>query len=163
MERYTEYHGTDQYRATIMIATTINAAVTERSRSSVFDLGFAAMSGGGMAYVGGCSSPANQPTARDFIGSNAITICSRCLKAARRACTSGSFSLKGISTPIRRTFPGCCARAAYGHAAKKGDELASSHGTPPRTRFAPSYSSFDRYRVPNGTYGCRTLSSPMSA
>jgi hypothetical protein len=66
----------DQYRATMMIATTMNAATSERTRSSVFDLGFGAASGGGMAYVGGCSSPANQPTASDFMGSNAIMICS---------------------------------------------------------------------------------------
>jgi hypothetical protein len=32
------------------------------------------VSGGGMAYVGGRSSPANQPTAPDFIGSDAMTI-----------------------------------------------------------------------------------------
>src|ERR1700676_5156163 len=55
-----------QYRATIMIATTMNAAISERTRSSVIDPGFAAVLGGGMAYVGGCSSPANQPTAQDF-------------------------------------------------------------------------------------------------
>jgi hypothetical protein len=66
----------DQYRATMTIATTMNAATSERTRSSVFDLGFGAASGGGIAYVGGCSSPANQPTASDFMGSNAITICS---------------------------------------------------------------------------------------
>jgi hypothetical protein len=66
----------DQYRATMMIATTMNAAISERARSSAFDLGFVAVSGGGMAYVGGCSSPTNQPTASDFIGSDAITICS---------------------------------------------------------------------------------------
>jgi hypothetical protein len=66
----------DQYRATMMIATTMNAATSERTRSSVFDLGFGAASGGGIAYVGGCSSPANQPTASDFMGSNAIMICS---------------------------------------------------------------------------------------
>jgi hypothetical protein len=57
-----------------MIATTMNAATSERTRSSVFDPGFAAMSGGGMVYVGGCGSSANQPTAPDFIGSNAMTI-----------------------------------------------------------------------------------------
>jgi hypothetical protein len=39
-----------------MIATTMNAATSERTRSSVFDLGFAAMSGEGMVYVGGCGS-----------------------------------------------------------------------------------------------------------
>jgi hypothetical protein len=49
----------------MMIATRINAATSERTRSSVFDLGFAAVSGGGTAYVGGCSSPANQPTVPD--------------------------------------------------------------------------------------------------
>ena len=64
----------DQYRATMMIATTMNAAISERARSSAFDLGFVAVSGGGMAYVGGCSSPTNQPTASDFIGSDAMTI-----------------------------------------------------------------------------------------
>jgi hypothetical protein len=52
----------------MMIATTRNAAISERARSSVFDLGFAAAAGGGMAYVGGGRSPpANQPTATDFI------------------------------------------------------------------------------------------------
>jgi len=63
-----------QYRATMMIATTMNAATSERTRSSVFDPGFAAMSGRGMVYVGGCGSAANQATAPDFIGSNAMTI-----------------------------------------------------------------------------------------
>jgi hypothetical protein len=66
----------DQYRATMMIATTMSAATSERARSSVFDLGFGAASGGGMAYFGGCSSPVNQPTAPDFIGSDAMAICS---------------------------------------------------------------------------------------
>jgi len=32
-----------------MIATMMNVATSERARSSVFDLGFAAASGGGMA------------------------------------------------------------------------------------------------------------------
>jgi hypothetical protein len=39
----------DQYRATMMIATTMNAAISDRARSSAFDLRFAAVSGGGMA------------------------------------------------------------------------------------------------------------------
>jgi hypothetical protein len=38
----------DQYRATMMMATTMNAATSERTRSIVFDPGFAAASGGGM-------------------------------------------------------------------------------------------------------------------
>jgi hypothetical protein len=29
-----------------------------------------------MAYFGGCSSPVNQPTAPDFMGSDAMAICS---------------------------------------------------------------------------------------
>jgi hypothetical protein len=60
----------------MMIATTMSAATSESARSSVFDPGFGAASGGGMAYFGGCSSPVNQPTAPDFIGSDAIAICS---------------------------------------------------------------------------------------
>jgi len=60
----------------MMIATTMSAATSERARSSVFDLGFEAASGGGMAYFGGCSSPVNQPTAPDFMGSDAMAICS---------------------------------------------------------------------------------------
>jgi hypothetical protein len=59
-----------------MIATTMNAATSERTRSSVFDLGFAAVSGEGMVYVGGCGSPTSQPTSPDFIGSDGIAICS---------------------------------------------------------------------------------------
>src|SRR5450432_2489510 len=51
----------------MMIATTMSAATSERARSSVFDPGFGAASGGGIAYFGGCSSPVNQPTAPDFI------------------------------------------------------------------------------------------------
>jgi hypothetical protein len=58
----------------MMIATTMNAATSERTRSSVFDPGFATLSNGGMAYIGGCSSSTNQPTAPDFIGSSAMTI-----------------------------------------------------------------------------------------
>jgi hypothetical protein len=43
-----------------MIATTMNAATSERTRSSVFDLGFAAVSGGGPTIEGSC----------DFLGVN---------------------------------------------------------------------------------------------
>jgi hypothetical protein len=61
----------------MMIATTMSAATSESARSSVFDPGFGAASGGGMAaYFGGCSSPVNQPTAPDFMGSDAMAICS---------------------------------------------------------------------------------------
>jgi hypothetical protein len=35
--------GLDQYRATMMIATTMNAAISESARSSVFDRGVAAV------------------------------------------------------------------------------------------------------------------------
>jgi hypothetical protein len=56
----------DEYRATMMIATTMNPSTSERTRSSIFDLGFGAASGGGMAYFGGCSSPVKQPTAPDW-------------------------------------------------------------------------------------------------
>jgi hypothetical protein len=59
-----------------MIATTINTAISERARSSVFDLGFAVAAGGDMAYVDGCNSPTSQPTSPDFIGFDAIAICS---------------------------------------------------------------------------------------
>jgi len=38
----------NQYRATIMIATTMNAATSERVRSRVFDPNFAISSSGGM-------------------------------------------------------------------------------------------------------------------
>jgi len=62
----------DQYRATMMIAKTMNAATSESARSSVFDLGSAVASGGGMIYVGDCNSPTSQPTSPDFIGSDAI-------------------------------------------------------------------------------------------
>jgi hypothetical protein len=64
----------DQYRATIMIATITNAAISERARSSVFDPGFAISSSGGMVYVGDCNSPTSQPTSPDFIGSDAMAI-----------------------------------------------------------------------------------------
>jgi hypothetical protein len=57
-----------------MIAMTMNAATSESARSSIFDLGFAAASGGGIAYAGGCGSPANQQTTPDFIRSDAMTI-----------------------------------------------------------------------------------------
>jgi hypothetical protein len=64
----------DQYRATIMMAMTMNAATSERTRSSLFDPGLAAVSDGGMAYFVGCGSSTNQPTSPDFIGSSAMTI-----------------------------------------------------------------------------------------
>jgi hypothetical protein len=64
----------DQYRATMMIATTMNAASSERARSRIFDPGFAVKSAGGMGYLGGCNSPTSQPTSPDFIGSDAIAI-----------------------------------------------------------------------------------------
>src|ERR1035437_459911 len=85
-----------------MIATTINTAISERTRSSVFDLGFAVAAGGGMAYVGGCSSPANQPAAPDFIGSRAA----ESLNCEQRDCGrvvghSTSLSLRRTA----RTFP----------------------------------------------------------
>jgi hypothetical protein len=64
----------DQYRATIMMAMTMNAATSERTRSSLFDPGRAAVSDGGMAYFVGCGSSTNQPTSPDFIGSSAMTI-----------------------------------------------------------------------------------------
>jgi hypothetical protein len=67
----------DQYRAMIMIATTMSAATSERARSSISDLGFGAVSSEDMAHFGGCSSPVNQPTALDFMGSDAMAICSR--------------------------------------------------------------------------------------
>jgi hypothetical protein len=66
----------DQYGAMMMIATTMNAATSERTRSIVFDLGIVAAPGGGISYVGGCNSPTSQPTSPDFIGSDAIAICS---------------------------------------------------------------------------------------
>jgi hypothetical protein len=65
-----------QYRATIMIATTMNVATSDRTRSSIFDPGFAMSSSGGMIYVGGRNSPTSQPTPPDFIGSDAIATCS---------------------------------------------------------------------------------------
>src|ERR1700722_17588862 len=34
-----------------------------------------------------------------------------------RAFASGSSAVPGVSTPMRRIFAGCCARAAIGHAA----------------------------------------------
>ena len=47
-----------------------------------------------------------------------------------RACDSGSSAVVYISTPMRRTRSGCCARAASGHcrrAAERRDEIAPSH------------------------------------
>jgi hypothetical protein len=41
---------------------------------------------------------------------------SPCRKAAMSTCASGSLSAGPISTPIRRTMSGCCARTASGHA-----------------------------------------------
>jgi hypothetical protein len=43
--------------------------------------------------------------------------CIPCRNAPIRACASGSSAAKVISTPMRRTRSGCCARAASGHAA----------------------------------------------
>jgi hypothetical protein len=64
----------DQYRATTMIAMTMKAATSERTRSSLFDPRRAAVSDGAMAYFVGCGSSTNQPTSPDFVASNAITI-----------------------------------------------------------------------------------------
>jgi hypothetical protein len=57
-----------------MMATIMHAATSDSARSSVFDLGSAVVSGGGMIYPGGCTSLTSQPTSPDFIGSKAITI-----------------------------------------------------------------------------------------
>jgi hypothetical protein len=38
-------------------------------------------------------------------------------KAFSEACASGSRSISAARTPMRRIPPGCCARAAHGHAA----------------------------------------------
>src|SRR5262245_28393121 len=43
--------------------------------------------------------------------------CSPCRNAATRLCPSGSSAARCMSTPIRRIFCACCARAASGHAA----------------------------------------------
>jgi hypothetical protein len=51
----------DQYRATIMIATTINAAISERARSNIFDFGIAIRSGGGMDGLSWRLQFANEP------------------------------------------------------------------------------------------------------
>jgi hypothetical protein len=44
----------DQYRATMMIATTMNAAISERNRSSFFDRGASVASSGGMTLRRRC-------------------------------------------------------------------------------------------------------------
>src|SRR4051812_20542399 len=43
--------------------------------------------------------------------------CRPCWNALRRACPTGSSAASGMSTPMRRIPPGCCARAPNGHAA----------------------------------------------
>ena len=48
------------------------------------------------------------------------------VSAERRFFDSGSFSSRGMSTPMRRTRLPCCARVASGHAAAPSDELAPS-------------------------------------
>jgi hypothetical protein len=52
----------DQYRATMMMATTMKAAASESARSNAFDLGVAVVSGGGMTLRRRCEF-AVEPTA----------------------------------------------------------------------------------------------------
>src|SRR5262249_38853726 len=54
--------------------------------------------------------------------SDHLRLTSPCLNASRRIFDSGSSSTKFISTPMRRTCSGCCARAGSDHPA----------ATPPR-------------------------------
>ena len=64
-----------------------------------------------------------------------------CMKAARRACPSASSAARYMSTPMRRTRSGCCARAAIGQATAAPpinfDELAPAHVAPEARDKAP--------------------------
>jgi hypothetical protein len=114
----------------MMIAATMSAATSESARSSVLDLGFGAASGGGMAYFGGCSSPVNQPTAPDFIGSDAMAICSLLdafpVDAALAfvgcgfAATAGDAGINHLDAPKAGLFPASRSAGPYALAAITG-------------------------------------------
>jgi hypothetical protein len=82
-----------------------------------------------MAYFGGCSSPVNQPTAPDFMGSDAMAICSLLdafpVDAALAfvgcgfAATAGDVGINHLDTPKVGLFP-VSVNGPYGLAANSG-------------------------------------------
>ena len=86
--------------------------LAERMRS-----GCSATSSFANRCINSASSAAQRVSIRMLRPSVHPSFCSPCRNAATSACPSGSLSAYAISTPIRRTPSGCCARAASGHAA----------------------------------------------